>query len=407
MDYTLFARSIMQDNHLIMIGLCLLGAVLLAEAGHRLLRLPTITGYLITGLVFGPVGLRAIDPDVMRQLALFSDIAIGILLFELGRHLDWHWLRREPRLLALALIESVAVFAAVYALFSLLGIEPVAAGLLAILAMTTSPVILLPILRETRAEGRVSEWARLFAAVNNALALVLAVLLISLARFAREDGWRVALLDPAWELVGAVGLGVACAFLLCLFLRWLRQRGQRDVLPMLFLFGAIVAAVGIAQALGVPPLLAVLSLGIATRNIGRGEALLGLNIDHLRSLFVCVLFVQIGASLDLTAWLQAPLWAALYLAVRGAVRIAVPWLLAPFSGISHAQGGWLGVVLLPMSSLAVLTMHGTVAAIPELSAQTTAIALAALCLLEAIGPITTRWALRRAGETAAEQGAKA
>ncbi|GAB3244909.1 cation:proton antiporter [Chitinimonas naiadis] len=404
MDYTLFARSLLQDNHLAMVGLSLLGAVLLAEALHRLFRLPTITGYLCTGLIAGPLGMKLIDPDVMRQLSLFSDMAIGILLFELGRHLDWRWLHREPRLMALALIESLLVFGTVYGLFYLLGIEPVAAGLLGILAMTTSPVILLPILRETRAEGRVSEWARVFAAVNNALALVLALMLISLTRFSREDGWQVALLQPAWELLGAVALGVSGAFLLALFLKWLRHRGPHDVLPMLFLFGAIAATVGAAQVLAVPTLLAVLTLGITSRNIDHGEALLGLNVDHLRSLFVCVLFVQIGASLDWWAWQQVPQWAGLFLLARAAVRLLVPWLLAPFSGIGHRQGVWLGVVLLPMSSLAVLTVHGSVAGLPELTTHATAIALAALCLMEIIGPLTSRWALEKAGDAPRTEG---
>ncbi|HEY9102787.1 cation:proton antiporter [Chitinimonas sp.] len=404
MDYTLFARSLLQDNHLALVGLSLLGAVLVAEALHRLFRMPTITGYLCTGLLCGPLGLGLIDPDAMRQLSLFSDVAVGILLFELGRHLDWRWLHREPRLMALALVESLSVFGAVYGLFQLLGIEPVAAGLLGILAMTTSPVILLPILRETRAEGRVSEWAWVFAAVNNALALVLALMLISLTRFAREDGWQAALLQPAWELLGALALGMVAAFLLALFLKWLRQRGPHDVLPMLFLFGGIAATVGVAQLLAVPTLLAVLSLGIASRNIDQGEALLGLNVDHLRGLFVCVLFVQIGASLDWWAWREVPMWAGLFLLVRGLVRLTVPALLAPFSGIGHRQGVWLGVTLLPMSSLAVLTVHGSVAAMPELTTHASAIALAALCLLEIIGPLTTRWALERVGDARKTKG---
>lgn len=404
--YDLFTQAIamLKSNQLASLGLSLTLAVLAAEALHRLLRIPGITGYLLAGLLLGLPSVGLLDAPAMHHLALFSDIATGVLLFELGRHLDWHWLRSERRLLILVLIESVAVFAAVYGLLIFSNVSPLPAGLLAVLTITTSPVILMPILKETRAEGRVSEWARVFTAANNALALILTLLLITMAHVNEDEGWRQAMLEPLAQLVGAIALGLLSAYLLTFAMRWLRRHGPRDMLPTLLLFGAIVACVGLANVVGVPPLLAVLSLGISSRNIGNGEALLGVNIDSFRSLFLCILFVQIGASLDLTIWREIPLTALLLIVARGAVRTLVPCLLAPYTGLRHAQGAWLGVVIMPMSSLAVLTMHSVMVAMPELRQETVVIGLTVLYASFFIGPLTTRWALQRAGEVSAPTG---
>jgi len=397
---TLFVQAILllKGNQLASLGLSLVLAVLMAEVLHRLVRMPVITGYLLVGLLLGLPGAGVLDAQALHHLSLFSDIATGVLLFELGRHLDWHWLHNERRLLIMVLVESVAVFAAVYGLLIFSGVAPLPAGLLAVLTITTSPVILMPILRETRAEGRVSEWARVFAATNNALALVLTLLLIGMAQVSKEEDWQQAMLELLEQLGGAIALGLACGYVLTFSMRWLRRHGPRDVLPMLLLFGAIVACVGLANVIGVPPLLAVLSLGIASRNIGNGEALLGINIDSLRSLFICILFVQTGASLDLSIWRTIPVTALLLIVTRGIIRTSVPFLLAPYTGLRHAQGAWLGVVVMPMSSLAVLSMHSVMVAMPELRQETIVIGLTTLYASLFIGPLTTRWALQRAGE---------
>lgn len=405
MDYTLFAQTVLllQDNHLVVIGLCLVSAILLSEWLHRLLpHLPAITGYLLTGLLMGPYVLGLLDGENLAQLSLFSDIAIGILLFELGRYLDWRWLRGEPRLVMLILLESLAVFFAVYLLLWGMGLQPLAAGLLAIIAITTSPLILLPVLRESRAEGRVSDWAQVFAAANNMLALVAAVLLVALAHLTQTGGWQQALIGPMRELLGGLALGLLAAWLTCRFLHWLRAHGPHDVLPTLFLFGAVVAVIGTAKALAFSPLLAVLALGFGCRHIESGEAVLGMQLDPLRSLFVCVLFVQLGASLNPSAWQGVAVWALLFLMVRTLARVAIPYLIAPFCGLRHAQGGWLGVVLIPMSSLGLLTVHASVTTLPELDPQAAGIAVAALMVMELLGPISTRWALKQAGEIAEE-----
>jgi Kef-type K+ transport system membrane component KefB len=406
MEYMLFARTVLllHDNHLAIVGLCVLGAVLVAELCGRFFHFPLITGYLLTGIALGPIALNIVNRPELQQLAFFSDIAIGIMLFELGRHLDWQWLRREPRLMALALFESIAVFAAVYGLLLMGGMQQQAASLLAIIAMTASPIVLLAIIGETRAEGRVSDWACVFAAVNNCLALLLSALFVPLLRAFHEDAWETMLAGPLRDMAASAGLGVIMGMFLMATLRLLRGKASGNGVPALFLFGAILTNIGLAEVLGVTPLMATLLMGAVCRNADQGKALLGINIEPIRGLFVCVLFIQVGAGLNPYAWRDIAPWAGAFLAIRGVVRIAATWLFGPLSGISRRQAAMLGVALLPMSSLAVLTVHASVVALPEMDKQVTAITAAALVVLELLGPFCTRWALRRVGEVTPATG---
>ena len=46
------------------------------------MKLPSIIGFLITGILIGPVGLKLID-DV-AGIQLMADIGVGLLLFTIG-----------------------------------------------------------------------------------------------------------------------------------------------------------------------------------------------------------------------------------------------------------------------------------------------------------------------------------
>src|SRR5689334_14509335 len=91
-------------------GLALFVAGLLGELCYRAWRLPRISGYAVIGLVAGASGFGAIDAGVGGTLRLLLDVALGLLLFELGSRLDLRWIRRNPWLVASSLAEASLTF---------------------------------------------------------------------------------------------------------------------------------------------------------------------------------------------------------------------------------------------------------------------------------------------------------
>ena len=100
-------------NAMLLFGLLLLAGFAGGELAKRL-RLPRITGYVLAGLALGASGLRLVDTTLASEARMFVNLGLGIILFELGRRLDFAWLWRDRWLAATAVAESALSFVFVY-----------------------------------------------------------------------------------------------------------------------------------------------------------------------------------------------------------------------------------------------------------------------------------------------------
>ena len=68
----------------------ILAAGALAGMAANALRLPTVTGYILAGLILGKHGLDALRPDHIEALfGPVNDFAIALVLFVLGGQFRW------------------------------------------------------------------------------------------------------------------------------------------------------------------------------------------------------------------------------------------------------------------------------------------------------------------------------
>ena len=147
-------------------GIILALGILGGQIATRSIRLPAITGYILTGLVIGPHGLNLLNQELLDASELFVQLALGLALFELGRRVDLHWLSREKNLAITALTGGALGFSALLALLTLSGVSLQCSALIASLTLASSPAALLEIIRETRAEGQVSERMIVYAGLG-------------------------------------------------------------------------------------------------------------------------------------------------------------------------------------------------------------------------------------------------
>jgi len=86
------------------VGLMLFFGLLAGEAAARV-RVPRVTGYLLAGLLLGPSGLRMIGELELRNFDLIAQLALGLIMFNIGGRFK----ARHVRLFARKLF-TVAVF---------------------------------------------------------------------------------------------------------------------------------------------------------------------------------------------------------------------------------------------------------------------------------------------------------
>ena len=130
-------------NALALFGVLLLAGALGGELIRRVLNLPRITGYVLIGLALGSSGLNLLDAGMLRYLRVFIDVGLGLVLFDLGRRLDFEWLSRDRWLAVMALAESLLSFACMFGALAWLDIAPLYAAVAAAIGVSSSPAIVL------------------------------------------------------------------------------------------------------------------------------------------------------------------------------------------------------------------------------------------------------------------------
>lgn len=382
-------------------GLVLFGALLIAgllggELAQRLLGLPRITGYVLVGIAFGPETLGVLETPLTGEARALIDLALGLVVFELGHRLDFEWLRKNPWLALAAIGESSGAFFAIYAAMLYFEYPPLLAAGAAAVGTATSPAVVMLVAHELRASGQLTERMILFTAVNCVFAFVALTLLLPFLHLQHEADLRTALLHPIYLLGGAALLGFAACQLMLVFAGWLGKREDRQ---FILLVALVVLVVGLARAAGLTVVVALLAFGILARNLDYDHVLLPLRFGYAGQLLFVLLFVLTGASLVFHGLETTSLVVTAYVAVRFLGKALAILLFGRLSGLRAGGAGLLSVALLPMSGVAVIMVHDTEALFPGFGAELAAVVLSAVALLELVGPLATQFALRRAGET--------
>lgn len=392
--------SFIPDFPLAMHPLLLFGALLIfgvagGELVQRIVRLPRITGYVVTGMLFGPGALNVLDEKLLGQSWIFVDIALGLVLFELGRRLHLRWLLHERYLLATGMLESALSFGLVYGALLYFDVQALHAAVIAAIGVSSSPAVVMLVAREMRAEGQLTERALHLVAVNSVVAFTLTTMFLSWMHREYRADWITVVLHPLYMLFGSLILGwIACLVAIALA-RWLGKSAERQVVVLL---GLVVFTIGAAHMLKLSVLFALLVFGLMLRNLDTRHDIMAVDLGRTEQLFFVVLFVVTGAKLALPDLAAGGALAAVFLAARFVGKSLGVLALAPFSGARAGSAGLLCLALTPMSGLALALVHETSYVYPDLGAQVAGILLGAVLVLELLGPLAVQIALRRSGE---------
>jgi Kef-type K+ transport system membrane component KefB len=392
---TAFLPSLpLEVSHALLFGALLVAGMLGGETARHF-RLPRIIGYVLVGLAVAPVFEAMKLPPLIEEARIFVDLALGLVLFDLGRRMDLTWMRRDWTLAATGVAESALTFAAVFATLTALDFHGVKAGLAAAIAIATSPAVVLLISQDLRSEGQVTARALNLVALNSLLASILTTILLASAHYEMRLDIDSAVMHPLYLFLGSLALGAFMAGLT----RWLaRSLEKTKDLHFTLIAGMVVAAVGIATILKLSVILALLAFGLFARNAERKHDLLGVNLGRASRLLYIVLFVITGASLPLSALVSAGWLALAFVAARILGKVVGVAIVAPFGVLKPRQIAALAATLMPMSSLALLLQHDITKLFPEFGQDLAVVVIGAVIVMELLGPIAVQLGFRLAGE---------
>jgi Kef-type K+ transport system membrane component KefB len=382
------------DPFLIAAALLILAAVS-GEVFSRVLRLPRITGYSLAGLIAGPAGLDWISGTTVPGSRLLIDLALTLLLFELGIRVNLRWLRQNPAILVSSIGESAIAFGVMYVTVLALGFGHKLALATAAIATCTSPAVVMRMATELRARGQVTERMLLLTALNTVYAVVLVYFVLGAFHQHYGAGWTVALLHPLYLLFGSF---VVAALLALTFLAVRRYFEPSDEQASAILFGLLLLTAGTMHLAKLPALLAPLMAGMLVRLMDPRPHLWPRHFGTAGGFLVIVLFVMTGSGLTWDYIVAGGFAALALIAARFFGKLIGATLLAGRSGLDTGQSLALGVALCPMSGVAFVLTDDISRIHPVIGAKLGAIVLSMVVVLEFIGPIAVQWALRWTGE---------
>lgn len=374
------------------LALLLVLAVVLADWLHRHARLPRPCGYMLVGALASPLLLALLDRKELDAWKPLVDLAIGVLVFELGARIRPRWLIDNPALALTSVLEGLVAGLAVAGALVALGVPSLSATMAGTVAMSTSPVITLAVLHETRPRGQVTERLLLMTAVNSVMAMLLLKVWHVVAASAERDVVATTM-GSLYVVSGSVLLGAVCALLLELLSRRLRGTSGMPVLQI----GLVIIASMLAVQWTLSPLLTLLVAGVVARTRMRHALTIEPQLGSAGAALVVVLFLCLGLLLTLDDIASLLPLVLVIVGARAAGKGLAVALLARPSGLGWRQAGALTVALQPMSSLAVLLAADTFAWDSQLPGMDRAVLQALLLassLMQITGPLWTRVALQ-------------
>jgi monovalent cation:H+ antiporter-2, CPA2 family len=271
------------------------GVVLTAAATMgfvaRKFGLPSVIGYLATGLLVSPFTPGFVADN--NQLALLADIGVVLLLFEVGIELDLRKISREQKGLLWGVPVQIGFGLLVGTpIFLWLGIPIFGALLMSLSIAMSSSVVIVNITRSPRrATDASTEQALLgWSLVQDVVGVAAAAIILALFGSGESS-----LIVAIGGLIGFGAIAIAASRVLPRVLRAVRW--EKDLFLIYSVsFGLVLAALG-TVVFGIPMALAGFVAGLAI-NQSRDTEEVRKAILPFRDLFAVLFFVVIGTLIE-------------------------------------------------------------------------------------------------------------
>lgn len=385
-------------NPIALFGLTLLLGLVGGELARRTRIFPIISGYIAVGYLVGPGAFNIVTPSLFSNAMIFVDVSLGLILFDLGRHLDFIWLRHDKGLLPMAITESSLTLVLTFMVLSIFNLPPLAAALGATVAVATSPAVVMLVSHDLQSEGPVTRRTLALTSFNNLFGVTLFTILLPFSN--NHSSIFVLLCHVLYRLLGSFGLGC----LMFLLTKNIAQLiGKRKENQFVLFTGMVIFSIGLATILHLSTMLTLFTLGIAARNFDKKHVLTEVDLGWLARLFFILLFVITGVQLKLVGISNVFLAVMTLLLVRFFAKTCGIWLFARASRLTRQQAQALCLTLLPMAEIAAGMTNKITGLNPEIGDVLIVIVTSAVAILDIIGPIATQFAFINTGEALREE----
>ena len=366
------------------------------------LKIPTITAYVILGIILSPNLLNLISQKLLVTSDFFSQIVLGMIAFSLGESFSLRTLRRVGRaVISISISASLFPCLLVTVVLWLIFKQPFYIALVfGAIASATAPAAVVMVTQEYKAKGDFTDTLLGVVAIDDAWALVIFGLSLSLAvSFVNGNGSTINvakdLIKASIEIGGAFLLGGIVAFVFNKLSSLINTMKER----LIYTFGFLSLTIGLAISLNFSVLLSCMVFGAILTNINKESFQFFSSLREIDAPLYLIFFVLAGASLNISVLGAAVALTAGYIVFRTIGKIAGASLGARFVGASGAIRKYMGLALIPQAGVALACALIAKHAIGGIwGDRILTITIASTVVFELVGPWVTKYSLVKARE---------
>ena len=400
----------------------LLAAIMIAFAAGKLvarLKLPSILGWLIAGMIIGPhaVGLLSasvLDAPWFGVLESVFECLFGLMI---GTELIWKRMEKAgPQILVTTITESLGTFLVVSlvfgVIFSFTGTPLYMAFLFGGIALATAPAPSLSVVSALKTDGPVTRTLIPMAALDDLVGALVFFLVVAFVS-AHLSTANIPVLALILLVFLPVVIGAVTGFVAGKILR--RTKTNESALAVMLGMLVLSAGIGFAINSALPaPLLNFMLIGMAYSaafaNMITETQLGGMMkvMNPIIGFAMIVVILNLAAPLDYHLVFGAGIYTAVYILARAAGKYGGAYLGAAVTHAPAAVKKYLGFTLLPHSGVS-LVFTGIVVSVlegpaPECASLIQGTIAAAAVINEVIAVFVAKKGFEWAGELHKAEG---
>ena len=330
------------------------------------LKLPSILGWLITGMVFGPHAFAVMNQETLdagwyQIVVHVLECAVGLMI---GTELVWNKIKRSGKSIVITtLTQSLGTFFVVSLVFGVVfylsDIPVYLAFIFGGIALATAPALALSIVREFNTKGPVTGTLIPMAALDDIVGCIVFFTTIAIVVGNPSSGEL-----PAYMIALVVILPLIIGAVIGFFAGMLLKREQNAFATMATLIGMILvtSAVGFVFNHFVMPspvlnfMLMGMAFSAAFSNMVTEERLEQImqGFNPILGIAMIIVILNLGAPLDYHLILGAGMFTAIYIIVRAAGKYFGAYFGASVTKSPESVKKYLGLTLLPHSGVSLM-----------------------------------------------------
>jgi len=388
------------------LGIILLAGLLFGRIAEHF-KIPVITGYIIAGLIIGPI-TRIVSLETLASYKVILDVALGFIAFQVGNELWFGKLKKSGvKIIIITIVQAIATTGIVIAALIPFVDLPVALVLGAI-AAATSPAEIMMLNKKYKTKGELTDTVLPVVGLDDAVGVIMFGVLLSIAVSMSGSATNMTILEmfvePLLEIAISIGLGIVIGVVSGFAVKTIDNNSERKEKNLDVICISILLTTGAALFLGGSPILTPMIAGtVVTNMINKecykvGEETISFFVPPLMIAF----FTIAGAQLQFDVLLTAGLIGVTYILSRTFGKIFGSYVGTSMVKSSSRVKKFLGLSLLPQSGVAIGLSVAAYSAFLEVNEGYASviknIILASVLIFALTGPVLVKIAFWKSNE---------